>query len=72
MMVKIELEEFEDIADDIDFSKKLLAEQYCLVFPSQCFFAKGFFRMIICTTTKTVEEFAVRLTEFCERHYKQH
>ena len=26
MMVKIEIEEFEDIIDDIDFCKKLLAE----------------------------------------------
>ena len=70
MMVKLEMDEFDDIVDDIDFCKKLLAEQYCLCFPSQCFFAKGFFRIIICTTKKTIEEFAVRLTEFCERHYK--
>lgn len=70
MMVKIEVEEFRDIEDDIDFSKKLLAEQCTLVFPSQCFFAKGFFRMIVCTTTKTIEEFAQRLTDFCAAHYK--
>jgi tyrosine aminotransferase len=46
MMVKINIDEFEDITDDVDFAKKLLNEQYCLVFPSECFFAKNFFRMV--------------------------
>jgi tyrosine aminotransferase len=46
MMVKIEIEEFEDIIDDIDFCKKMLAEQYCMALPSQCFFAKNFFRIV--------------------------
>jgi tyrosine aminotransferase len=34
MMVKIEIEEFKDIVDDIDFCKKLLEEECALVFPS--------------------------------------
>jgi tyrosine aminotransferase len=34
MMVKIEIDEFQGIADDIDFCKKLLADQNCLTFPS--------------------------------------
>lgn len=34
MMVKIDLEEFKDITDDIDFCKKLLEEECALVFPS--------------------------------------
>lgn len=46
MMIKIDIEEFADIVDDIDFCKKLLAEEYCMVLPSQCFFAKNFFRIV--------------------------
>jgi tyrosine aminotransferase len=46
MMVKIEVEEFTDISDDLDFCKKLLTEQCCLVFPSMMFFAKNFFRIV--------------------------
>jgi tyrosine aminotransferase len=34
MMVQIDLEEFKDIIDDVDFSKKFLEEQCVLVFPS--------------------------------------
>lgn len=69
MMVKIDLEEFEGIADDVDFCVKLLHEQCCLVFPSTCFFAKGFFRIIICTKKEKFDEFSVRLREFCASHY---
>ena len=46
MMVRIDIEEFEDVTDDLDFAKKLLAEQCCLVFPSVCFFEKNFFRIV--------------------------
>ena len=65
MMVKIDINEFEDIIDDIDFCKKLLAEQYCMALPSQCFFAKNFFRIIVCTTKETLAEFTKRIKVFC-------
>lgn len=72
MMVKINSEDFKDIEDDIDFCKKLLAEQNCLTFPSQCFFAKGFFRMIICTKPEILLEFGDRLEAFVKAHHKDH
>lgn len=71
MMVKIEADEFADLADDVDFCKKLLAEQNCLTFPSQCFFEAGFFRMILCTKPETITEFGDRLQAFCAAHYKE-
>lgn len=70
MMVRIELSEFADIDDDVDFCKKMLQEQNCLTFPSQCFFEKGFFRMILCTKPETITEFGNRLQAFCTKHYK--
>lgn len=70
MMVRIDFEEFEGISDDVDFCAKLLTEQNCLTFPSKCFFEDGFFRMIICTTEATINEFGERLQEFCDTHYK--
>lgn len=71
MMVRIDFAEFSDITDDVDFCKKLLNEQNVLTFPSKCFFEDGFFRMIICTTSETINEFGDRLQEFCNAHYKQ-
>jgi len=70
MMVGIEIAEFKDIEDDLDFAKKLLNEACVLVFPSQCFFAKNFFRIIICTSQEQIQEFTLRLKEFCAAHYK--
>lgn len=61
MMVRIDFDEFEGIENDVDFCKKLLTEQNCLTFPSQCFFEEGFFRMILCTTEATINEFGERL-----------
>lgn len=71
MMVRIDVEEFEDIENDIEFCRKLLTEQNCLTFPSTCFFEQNFFRMIICTTPETINSFGDRLEEFCSAHYKQ-
>jgi tyrosine aminotransferase len=70
MMVGIDTEAFADITDDIDFCKKLLQEQNCLTFPSQCFFSKNFFRIIICTKPEILNEFGDRLQTFCNAHYK--
>lgn len=41
-----------------------------MTFPSQCFFSKNFFRMIICTKPEIINEFGDRLVKFCEAHYK--
>ena len=70
MMVRVDFDEFEGITDDVDFCVKLLHEQNCLTFPSNCFFEDGFFRMIICTTNEVINEFGERLQEFCTAHYK--
>jgi tyrosine aminotransferase len=70
MMIRIEIEKFKDITDDIDFCKKLLDEQCCLVFPSQCFFSKNCFRIVICTSKENIDAFTERVTAFCAAHLK--
>lgn len=70
MMCQIDVEAFKDIEDDIDFCKKLLAEQNCFVFPSSCFFMKNAFRVIICTKPEVLLEFGDRLEEFVTAHLK--
>ena len=70
MMVRVDVGEFADIADDVEFCQKLLHEECCLVFPSSCFFSKNFFRVVICTSEALIDEFAARVKAFCEKHYK--
>jgi len=61
MMVKIDFTQFKDIDGDVDFCKKLLAEQNCFTFPSTCFYSDGAFRMITCTTPEIIGNFANRV-----------
>jgi len=71
MMIRIHLDDFIDISDDIDFCKKFLAEECVLTFPAQCFFAKDAFRIVICQSKENIEEFARRIESFCKNHYKR-
>lgn len=71
MMVRINMEDFEDIQDDLDFCKKLLNEECVLVFPARCFFSKDAFRVVICQSKKNIDEFASRLGDFCRAHQKR-
>ncbi len=71
MIVKINLEEFEDIENDLDFCKKLLNEECVLVFPSRCFFSKDGFRVVICQSKNNIDEFVSRVSDFCRAHQKR-
>lgn len=71
MIVRINLDEFKDIEDDIDFCKKLLTEECTLTFPAQCFFSNNGFRIVICQSKENIEEFARRVQAFCSAHYKE-
>lgn len=43
MMVGIEIEQFKDIEDDLDFCKKMVAEAQVFCLPAKCFGAKNMF-----------------------------
>jgi tyrosine aminotransferase len=47
-MVGIDVEKFEDIGSDLEFSQKLLREQSVFVLPGQIFRAPNFFRIVFC------------------------
>lgn len=69
MMVGIDCSVFRDIATEKEFAIKLYEEQNAFVIPSSCFFAEGFIRIVICTSIPIMDEFGVRVTEFCNQHY---
>ena len=71
MMVRIDINHFEDVADDRYFCNKLLAEQNAFCFPSSCFFEKNMFRTVICTKPSTLIAFGDRLEAFCVAHAKK-
>ena len=71
MMVRINMDHFDGIEDDVDFVKKFLAEQNAFAFPSTCFNEKNMFRVVLCVKVETINAFADRLEAFCASHAKK-
>ncbi|CAO3627945.1 unnamed protein product [Cunninghamella blakesleeana] len=70
MMVGIDIEKFKDIADDVEFSQKLVAEENVLCLPGECFKYPNYIRIVITPTVDRLEEAYKRMGEFCARHLK--
>ncbi|SAL96462.1 hypothetical protein [Absidia glauca] len=70
MMVGIDVAKFKDIASDVEFSQKLLAEESVLCLPGECFTYPNFIRIVITPTVDRLEEAYKRMDDFCTRHLK--
>ncbi|KAH9582156.1 Aminotransferase [Trypanosoma melophagium] len=70
IMVKINLDAFSDIKDDIAFYEMLEDEENVQVIPGTFFQMPGYFRVVISRPKHIVEEVVGRLREFCSRHKK--
>ena len=46
MMINIDMTQFKDIEDDVDFAVKMMNEECVLLFPGYCFFTKNAFRIV--------------------------
>jgi tyrosine aminotransferase len=69
-MVEVEIEKFKDITDDVDFFRKLLAEESVFVLPGKIFTMPNFFRLVTCAPIPKLEIAYTRMEEFCKRHAK--
>lgn len=68
MMVKVDTSKFKDIANGIEFAKKLQEEQNVQVLPGEIFVCPGFFRIVVSKEASTIAEAGARIKEFCEAH----
>jgi tyrosine aminotransferase len=71
VMIGLDVDRFDGVADDIEFSQKLLREQSVFVLPGQCFRAPNFFRIVFCAPPAMLTEAAARIAEFCAAHLKK-
>eukprot|EP00735_Rhodelphis_limneticus_P003547 TRINITY_DN15032_c0_g1::TRINITY_DN15032_c0_g1_i1::g.24936::m.24936 TRINITY_DN15032_c0_g1::TRINITY_DN15032_c0_g1_i1::g.24936 ORF type:complete len:430 (-),score=80.81,sp/Q8QZR1/ATTY_MOUSE/45.76/9e-136,Aminotran_1_2/PF00155.16/9.8e-68,DegT_DnrJ_EryC1/PF01041.12/3.3e-06,Beta_elim_lyase/PF01212.16/9.8e-05,Aminotran_5/PF00266.14/0.0004,Cys_Met_Meta_PP/PF01053.15/0.0034 TRINITY_DN15032_c0_g1_i1:396-1628(-) len=71
MMIRIRYEMFEDIPDDMTFTKKLLSEESVFVLPGSCFAIPTHVRIVVCLAQEKLAEAFDRITEFCARHAKK-
>ncbi|KAI9493118.1 tyrosine aminotransferase [Zychaea mexicana] len=70
MMVGIDIEKFKDIASDVEFSQKLVAEENVLCLPGQCFDYPNYIRIVITPPADCLAEAYERMAQFCARHRK--
>lgn len=67
-IVQIHLDKFCDIANDMDFTKKLLKEENVFVLPGQAFNFPGVFRVVYCASPHILQDASTRISNFCQRH----
>ena len=70
MMIKIVIDQFKDIKDDVDFCKKMLIEERVFLMPSECFFEKNMFRVVLCNKHEKFDAMGARIEKFCQSHIK--
>ncbi|KAG2185737.1 hypothetical protein INT43_002172 [Umbelopsis isabellina] len=69
MMVGVNIADFKDIKDDVEFTQKLVAEENVLCLPGQCFGYPNFFRIVITPPADRLKEAYERMKQFCARHH---
>ncbi|EDO40513.1 predicted protein [Nematostella vectensis] len=68
MMVGIDISQFPDIKDDVDFTEKLVAEQSVFCLPAKCFHYPNYFRIVLTTPEPMTKEACIRIADFCATH----
>ncbi len=66
----IDVDKFKDIADDVDFTQKLLSEESVFVLPGRIFHMPNFVRLVICPAYEKLQIVCDRLDNFTKRHLK--
>lgn len=71
VMVELELSEFKNIKNDVDFVEKLMQQQSILCLPGQCFKCEGsFVRLVISSPANILQEGIARIKDFCIENKK--
>jgi tyrosine aminotransferase len=68
MIVGLQIEKFEDVHSDVDFTEKLVREEGVMVMPVLS--KKPFIRLVICLPIPQLETASSRIVDFCTRHVK--
>lgn len=70
MMIGVDVDQFKDINNGIEFAKLLLTEENVQVLPGEIFQMPNYFRVVCCKPVALIEEAAKRVEDFCARHSK--
>ncbi|XP_068459740.1 tyrosine aminotransferase [Clinocottus analis] len=70
LMVGIDIENFPDFKDDVDFTQQLVTEQSVFCLPASAFEYPNFFRIVVTVPEEMMVEACSRIREFCQRHHR--
>lgn len=70
MMIGIEIEQFPEFKNDLDFTTSLVTEQSVFCLPAKCFQYPNYFRVVLTIPEDKLREACVRIQQFCRVHYK--
>jgi tyrosine aminotransferase len=69
-MVKIDVERFKDIKDDLQFSQMLVKEESVHILPGSAFLVPNYCRIVTSVPEDRILEACERIAAFCKRHIK--
>ena len=67
-LIRIHLDVFPHLPNDVAFSTALYQEEAVLVLPGSCFDKPGYVRLVMASPAEVMKEVGERLEEFCARH----
>uniref|UniRef100_A0AAV2KYK5 Tyrosine aminotransferase n=1 Tax=Knipowitschia caucasica TaxID=637954 RepID=A0AAV2KYK5_KNICA len=70
IMVGIDMENFPDFKNDVDFTERLVTEQSVFCLPASAFEYPNYFRIVVTVPEEQMVEACGRIREFCLTHYR--
>ena len=70
MMVCIDIANFPEYSNEMQFVQDLVKEQSVFCLPGRCFGIDNYFRIVLTVPRDMIIEACNRIAEFCESHYK--
>lgn len=70
MMIAIDIENFPEFEDDLQFVQALVKEQSVFCLPGKCFDYPNYFRIVLTVPEEMVWEACTRIADFCYKHFK--
>lgn len=70
MMIGIDIDNFPEYEDELQFVQSLVKEQSVFTLPGQCFDYPNYMRIVLTVPEGLIWESCTRIAEFCNKHYK--
>lgn len=70
MMIGIDIGNFPEYENELEFVQALVKEQSVFCLPGQCFDYPNYMRIVLTVPEDLIWESCIRITDFCNKHFK--